>query len=190
MKAGAPTSPNARCLSCGYLLRGLPQPVCPECARPFDPADPTTFDADPPGRRRRRLVIRGAVLLTVVAVAAAMFPRGILKADVTLTCTRCNRSLCVTRWQLNPPSWVPFAYPGVSSRTDSTAGSAATALTKCDHQYDYLIRSDLPIGGSVKGWGSVKPRDPTTINGVPLSPDTGSQVLRALLKPGNNGIGP
>lgn len=31
------------CLGCGYLLRGLPEPVCPECGRAFDIEDPSTY---------------------------------------------------------------------------------------------------------------------------------------------------
>ena len=34
---------SAQCRECGYLLRGLPEPRCPECGRPFDPHDPTTY---------------------------------------------------------------------------------------------------------------------------------------------------
>ncbi len=33
-----------RCLTCGYILRGLMAHRCPECGRAFDPNDPTTFD--------------------------------------------------------------------------------------------------------------------------------------------------
>ena len=35
------------CLGCGYDLRGLPEPRCPECGRPFDPGDPPTFRKNP-----------------------------------------------------------------------------------------------------------------------------------------------
>jgi hypothetical protein len=35
-----PDSSVARCLDCGYALRGLTSRRCPECGRPFDPADP------------------------------------------------------------------------------------------------------------------------------------------------------
>ena len=31
------------CLGCSYVLDGLPEDRCPECARPFDPQDPRTF---------------------------------------------------------------------------------------------------------------------------------------------------
>lgn len=41
-----------RCLKCGYELRRLPEPICPECGRAFDPNDPSTFAS--PARRRRR----------------------------------------------------------------------------------------------------------------------------------------
>jgi hypothetical protein len=34
---------NAHCIGCGYPLRELPQPRCPECGRGFDPGDPRTF---------------------------------------------------------------------------------------------------------------------------------------------------
>src|SRR3954447_6806615 len=32
------------CWECGYALRGLASRRCPECGRPFDPADPTTMN--------------------------------------------------------------------------------------------------------------------------------------------------
>jgi hypothetical protein len=28
---------RGKCIACGYSLRGLPEPRCPECGRPFDP---------------------------------------------------------------------------------------------------------------------------------------------------------
>lgn len=44
------------CQSCRHDLSGLATESCPECARPFDPADPTTFDARPHASRRRHLI--------------------------------------------------------------------------------------------------------------------------------------
>jgi len=34
---------KASCLTCSYQLRGLSQPICPECGRPFDPQNPHTY---------------------------------------------------------------------------------------------------------------------------------------------------
>jgi len=34
---------DATCIGCGYMLRGLTEPRCPECWRTFDPSDDRTF---------------------------------------------------------------------------------------------------------------------------------------------------
>lgn len=46
-------APIARCLDCGYVIEGLPEPVCPECGRPFDSRNPASFTTKPPLRRWR-----------------------------------------------------------------------------------------------------------------------------------------
>lgn len=188
MKAGSETSPDAECLTCGYLLRGLPAPVCPECARAFDPDDSSTFDADPRKRRRRRLWNRIAVVGVGLAVAGVLFPRGLLKADVTFTCSRCKRSTIMTRWQLNPPSWIPFAYPGINSRNDSGAGPATPLRKVCDHQYDLMVRTERARGGRMSAAGSLHPDQPIFVNGVRASMDTAPQILRTLMNPDSTGI--
>ena len=38
------SQPIGLCLDCGYALRGLLTPRCPECAREFDPLDPATMN--------------------------------------------------------------------------------------------------------------------------------------------------
>ena len=48
-----PASPaigNRFCRTCQHELRGLSEPVCPECGREFDPADPKATLAAPHGR--------------------------------------------------------------------------------------------------------------------------------------------
>ena len=37
------SSNPARCLRCGYILNGLPEPRCPECGLEFLPEDPSTY---------------------------------------------------------------------------------------------------------------------------------------------------
>ncbi len=39
----APIPDDARCLDCGYRLKLLTGPLCPECGRPFDPQDRRTY---------------------------------------------------------------------------------------------------------------------------------------------------
>ena len=52
MSVAAPVlDPSARCLGCGYLLRGLTTACCPECGRTFEPSD--IMSVDVPERRRR-----------------------------------------------------------------------------------------------------------------------------------------
>jgi hypothetical protein len=54
----------ASCLGCGYLLRELPAPRCPECGRPFDPHDPDTMRV--PGYRKPKPVRSPAPFQTEV----------------------------------------------------------------------------------------------------------------------------
>src|SRR4051794_11931117 len=42
------TESPPRCLQCHYVLRGLPEPRCPECGRFFDPGDPLSYPVKPP----------------------------------------------------------------------------------------------------------------------------------------------
>ncbi len=58
--------------NCGYDLRGLPASTtrCPECGRPFDPADPKTYRSRPL-RRWLRYVKRAALGLAALLVILA-----------------------------------------------------------------------------------------------------------------------
>jgi hypothetical protein len=59
------------CTACGYDLRGLPEHACPECGRPFDPADPQTWG----GHRAalyRRLARYAGWLCVLIALIPAM----------------------------------------------------------------------------------------------------------------------
>ena len=63
------------CRRCGYELRGLPTPRCPECGRAFDPANPPARSGPvrPTGTRhrfRRRMVV--GVILVVGSLAVAV----------------------------------------------------------------------------------------------------------------------
>ena len=50
------------CRRCHHDLRHLPEPRCPECGTPFDPADPRSSLRDPP-RPLEQLILRSARLI-------------------------------------------------------------------------------------------------------------------------------
>jgi len=75
--AGNPPDPQAlavpdtaRCRTCGYALKGLCEPRCPECGESFEPGDVTTYVLT----RRRRYYNRLSVLVPwcVVAIVASV----------------------------------------------------------------------------------------------------------------------
>ena len=69
------TSPrHKRCLGCGYILDGLPEPRCPECGRAFDVDDPKTyFSKLSCGRQYLMAAIGGAAAM---AIAVFLLPPG------------------------------------------------------------------------------------------------------------------
>ena len=181
--------PEARCLTCGYLLRGLPEPVCPECGRRFDPLDAATFDSEPPKRRRRLWIIRASVTLAILLLAFGLFPRKLLKSDMTFACSQCGESIIVSRWEPKPPRWVPFRYPGFHWRSD-TPSSNTTGTGSCnEHRYDTSVRFDLYMGGWSTGTSPFyKPGYVATFNGHRATPETATRVLKSLMTPSNFGI--
>ncbi len=58
-----------QCIRCGYSLVRLPNHQCPECGRPFDPTNPTTFQSIARRRiqKQKRLVQRAVIAIPLVA---------------------------------------------------------------------------------------------------------------------------
>jgi hypothetical protein len=66
--------PNAHCIGCGYPLRALPEPRCPECGREFDPGDPRTFLPNRPLNAMERVIASPpGWIMVAAAVAAGLF---------------------------------------------------------------------------------------------------------------------
>jgi hypothetical protein len=70
----AASSGNTRyCLGCSHSLRGVTEPVCPECGRDFDPHDPRTTGESPfPVRRALGRLTRGLALFGIAVLLVAI----------------------------------------------------------------------------------------------------------------------
>jgi len=185
-----PTDGNVRCLTCGYLLHGLPRPLCPECGRAFDPSDESTFDTRPPGWRKRRRIKRGASALAVGLLLFAFAPRGILKGELTFTCNVCGEQTTVHRRELESPRWMPFRYPSWYWTSRAQATSAAPSPSCDQHVYDMKVAFDFGRGNHATATMVGAPGKDTTFNGRVATVETANDVLQHLMSPTNNGIGP
>ena len=179
----AEISDRACCTGCGYRLRGLPDPLCPECGRSFDPADPTTYVADPTRRRRRLWIKRGVIALTIVVLLATFAPRRILRSTMTFNCAQCGQTLSFSRWEPRPPDWIPFRYPGW--RRDSQSPSSTPAATCPAHRYSVKGQFDMYSGGVFSGRGPIpNPHgEVTTFNRISATPSSAHRILTALMAP-------
>ncbi len=178
--------PTARCLRCGYLLRGLPTPVCPECGRAFEPADASTYDLRPPGWRRRQWIKAGVFFALILFVFA---PRGLMKGTLSFTCPACGERTTYSRWELRPPSWIPIRYPGfgLTSRglvaSDSSAPACPHAQRTLNLQFDFRL-------GSANSRGTYVDGEFPTFNGHLVTLTNGPDVLKHVMAPSSIGIGP
>ena len=178
---------EARCLGCGYWLRGLTTPMCPECGRAFDPGDLSTFDHDPHARRRRRRAARIAVWGTVIVLVAVFAPRGIMKSGMIFTCAHCGQKITVTRWEARPPSWFPGQYLGLSWTTRKEPSPSKTTALCTRHTYVVSLRVEMRSGWCT-GSGSPDAGECVHVNGWKATPETASDILHRMMSPANSGI--
>ena len=180
---------QARCLGCGYFLRGLETPVCPECGREFDPQDTRTFDADPARRQRKKWIKRLALVLGVIALVYILYPRGTMTYSISFTCQRCGASTIIKRWQPKQPKWGPILYPGWrwplgDSTPDPKAGCPR-------HRYDIVVDfKDNASGSGASGTGAESDTETVQVNDYHATPANAPIILRASAKRVGFSIGP
>lgn len=181
---------DAYCLGCGYMLRGLTTMVCPECGRAFDPADVSTYRVGETSWKRvwgRRV----AVALLIAAIGFVFCPRDILRAKVMFTCTACGGVVGAERWELKAPPWIGFRYPGRNSETSHYPTPSGLPRVPCSlHLFVAKGKSDMHMGHVTFSYPEAVQGDYGTANGNLLAPHNLDVVLRQLVSPGNNGIGP
>lgn len=168
----------ARCLTCGYLLRELDEPVCPECARRFDPEDPKTYNADPQKRKRRRLIML-AIILLLIGVGLTLWSHNFMTAQMTFTLQDSGHIITFKRWELQPPEWLPLSYPGFHWRSD-TKGNAPP---REGEPFSFHIKAKY-----LQGWSNTFDGKVIDVNGIIVHPDNANEIMKALLDPGNRGI--
>lgn len=146
-------SDKMRCLGCDYRLQGLPDSVCPECGRAFDPEIAATFSTVSAADRRRRRVRLAAVIIGIGLLLAAFAPRGLRAPRLTLICRECGTSESTTRYELLPPTWIPLRYPGIYW---PIGGNAADHSGCGELRYDLKFAYDArrPLGGGASATGS------------------------------------
>src|SRR4051812_39795011 len=114
-----PTLKNARCLNCNYPLHSLPATTCPECGKPFNPADAKTMNLGRiPGPIAKKLLTHTGwpTLLLALAAPIALF---IISGPPRLVPPRLND----TFHYLNRRHWNDYVHP-----TDDKAYAAAVLL--------------------------------------------------------------
>jgi len=170
----------ARCLGCGYELRGLPEPVCPECGRVFDPTDPTTFDTRTDAQRRRHVFRRVAIVVAVVGLITAFAPRGIMKSTVTLKCPDCKAVYRTTRYELKSPGWLPFRYPGFFWHSGLSSDEPPPDCKH--HRYDVStnVQSRVLLGCTVTG--TTDPGTMCFVNEIEAVPGNCGDIIEAITR--------
>lgn len=190
---------EARCLSCGYLLRGLAGNVCPECGRQFDPADPKTFDSRPPDWRRRRRIRRIVFLaLLLLAGYGLVHNSRILDGKITFRCNNCGAEQIAYRWEVQSPRWLGGRIPGLHWRTGIRRPPNETRPDCCGHLFGNLaLRFDFPVGSANATLSLLPTESPivggidyngATVNEQVTTPDNAVDVLRKLMSPDNFGV--
>ena len=180
---------TACCLKCGYLLRGLPEAVCPECGQPFNPADPRTYVITPQRRRLRKWVRRVVVLLALTGLLFALAPRKILKGRITFTCQQCGHEAVVQRRELQPPNWIRWRYPAYSWTAETSSATSTTQPSaECmHHRLTVKVAVDFP-SGTCTGSATAVVGGTVVVNGQTTTPESADGILELMMSPSNTGI--
>ena len=177
-----PLSNGACCLGCGYALRGLPDSVCPECGRGFDPGDPTTFDLYE--NRRRRRAKRVVVVVAALGLLAAFAPRGIMTSTVTLTCPDCKVVYRTARYELRPPERLGASYPAIYLPLVEHKEEPHEDCPK--HRYDVSVSLQTRMVVQGNGNASADPGDVCDVEGIPAFPKNAREMIESMLR--GNGL--
>jgi hypothetical protein len=180
------------CTRCGYDLAGVAAAVCPECARPFDAANPKTFDASRAARVRRRVLKPALIAVAVIGILCAIAPHGVATASLTWSppspaSGSAVASTVITRSRLIPPKYMRWVRYPFWTTTESVVTNVARAKLPASAANNpvFMIfgKSRRWIGdgsGLLSGYGDIGPGESTIVNGVPLTLASATDMLDAI----------
>lgn len=180
-------SDERHCIACGYQLRGLEKPVCPECGRAFDPEDASTFDRSPHRRRRRRWVVVGCLIGGLAAAAYVFYPRSHTRYYITFTCQKCGAEVTVNRWCPDPPRWFPVRYPAWTWPIGDATPPAGAGCAQ--HRYDVTVGYKSSGGSGAFGKNSETAKKSVFVNKIQATPRNASRILKSMARRGGFLIG-
>lgn len=117
-------------------------------------------------------------------------PRALLKGRIEFKCAVCGETTTAYRWEPKPPRWIASRLFGLHWTARASASQAGGLLPCGVHSYNVSVRFDMHNGGSAVAKGTSGPGDTLTLNGMETTVETAPEVLKHLMDPLNNGIGP
>lgn len=120
------------------------------------------------------------MVVSVLGLLVALAPRGIMKSTVTLTCPDCKAVYRTARYELSPPRWIPFRYPGFLWHT-APSGNEAPPVCK-DHRYDVAtsVQSRVLLNCTVTG--TTDPGDSCYVNEIEAVPGNCGDIIEAITR--------
>lgn len=145
--------PNARCLQCNYPLHGLPDPRCPECGEPFNPADADTMNLGRvPGRIARWLLRHtgwptlGLVIVATVALLVTSGPPRLVTPEWADTLY-----LLDGHWQVRSSTAPDTVYIiAVVAFSLTVICLTLRSIARISIQRRYLLRESLSFGYALR----------------------------------------
>ncbi len=168
------------CKACGYHLVGIATNQCPECARAFDPADASSFDAVPRRTRLKRWLKRLAIICVILALVAVFFPRKYVVCELSLRPPG-GTPFQIRRTQLGPPTWLAklgVSYPGWTVHAPPSIPSMNQVFLKASGRRLKFFKTEAlgSCTSSANGsYGSIK------INGVVAIPDNAAAIFKTII---------
>jgi hypothetical protein len=98
---------HKRCLGCGYILDGLPEPRCPECGRGFDPSEPATYAIGSPRHGWWHVLLVFASIWLALGIVLSTTNLGMLGSAIIATLLQCYVAVRSVRELLKAPAIQP-----------------------------------------------------------------------------------